>query len=450
MWLGVSFVFGKGIQLLTQVLMARLLAPGELGLWAMVLVVHVLAGLFRDTAIAQVLVQRGLKDRERVDAVYSLGVNVSLLLTLMQAVAGYPLAQFLGLSQLWPLAAWVGIVHLIGAGAGTHGAVLQRQLRFRELALCDLASALWRTGVSLTAALLGVGVWAFVLGEWAAALSDALLKRRFSGYHFHYHLRPDPSVLKGVQSFIGGLLAVNLAVLVNTSSDNLVIGRLLGPTALGYYALAYQLAMVPVIAVSHFNRLHFAVLVQRDRMAQGAYLAQSLELYALAGAPVFALAWLTAPWGLPLLLGPTWSQAVPVMQWVLVFAYARGFMSLLGTALNALDRPGVNALINWVLVPLALPAYALGALSGGIVGVAMAAALVMGIGATGWFWWATCRSAVWPVGLLSAPVVWPTASALVSLLVAQYTPVSIQPLVLLGLYLALVMGQKQPLFAGSK
>ncbi|WP_218079546.1 oligosaccharide flippase family protein [Anthocerotibacter panamensis] len=437
LWLGGSFALAKGLQLGAQVLLARLLLPTDFGLWAMVLVVHTLSGLFRDTAIAQVLVQRGLEDRRRTDAVYSLGVNVALALGALQALAGFPLAQFFGVAQLWPLAAAAGLVFVLGAGAGAHGAVLQRELKFRELALCDLGSTLARFGVALALAALGLGVWSFVWGELAAGLVDALLKRYWSGYRFHYQRRLDPEALREVRGFVMGILAINLAVQANTNGDNLVIGRLLGTQALGYYSVAYQLAMVPVFALSQINRVNFAVLAQKDRKQQGIYLTQALELYALAAAPVYAIAWLVAPWAIPLLYGSPWQQAVPVFQGVLIFAYARGFMALLGTALNALDRTGVNAAINWALVPLSIPAYILGA-HWGIAGVAVAVALVMGVGATGWFWWATCRSAGWPLDQFSRAVLFPTGAAILATLGAFAFAPGLQPGVALFLYGGLI------------
>ena len=76
-------------------------------------------------------------------------------------------------------------------------------------------------------------------------------------------------------------------------------------------------------------------------------------------------------------------------------------MSILGTALNALNRPGINAAINWVLVPISIPSYLLGARLGGITGVAIAVALVMGIVATAWFWLVTCSAAGWKIRTLN-------------------------------------------------
>ena len=436
----VSFVLARFSQLIAQVVLARLLSPKDFGVWAMVLIVTTLSALFRDAAIAGVLVYRGLDDKKLVNAVYSLGINVSIGMFVLQALVGFPLSQFFGVPVLLPLTACVSLVFLIGAGAGAHGAVLSRQMKFRELAICDTAASFARYGGALICAALGGGVWSFAAGEIALALVDSVLKRRLSRYRFTYHFMPDRSAVNEVRGYISGLIGINLAVYANLNGDNFTIGRLLGTQALGYYNLAYQLAMLPVSALSQINRVNFSALSQQDSEGQRSYLCQALELYALISAPMYGVAFVAAPWAIPLVFGSKWVAAVSILQIVLVFAYARGFMSILGTALNALNRPGVNAAINWVLVPLSIPSYLLGAKLGGTTGVAIAVALVMGVVATAWFWLATCRAAGWKIGTLTEPIILPTVTisvtvaAVLAVPLPLYLQAYLQPLAIVFTY----------------
>ncbi len=436
LWLGGSFAFNKGFQLIAQIVLARLLSPEDFGIWAMVLLWTTLSALFKDTSIAQVLVQRGLDDQKRVNAVYSLGVNISVGMFVLQSVAGYPLSQFLGVPILWPLTACTGLVFLISAGTGSHAAVMQQQIRFKEIAICDLIASLARLGGCLTCALYGGGVWAFAAGELAAALTDSLLKRWLSGYRFTYQLIPDLAAIRQVQGYISSIVGINLAVQANTNGDNLIIGRLLGAQSLGYYNVAYQLAMLPVFALSQINRVSFSVLSSLDKPSKQVYVCQALELYAILSAPIYGVAFVLAPVLIPWLYGPAWSAAILIFQLVILFAYARGFMGILGTALNALDRPDTNAAINWALVPLSIPSYLLGAWLGGTTGVAIAVALVMGLGATVWFWVATCRVAGWELSTFVEPVLLPSLVVVLAVATVLIAPVPIlwQPLIVLSIY----------------
>ncbi len=436
LWMGGGFAFTKGFQLISQVVLARLLAPEAFGIWAMVMLWANLAALFKDTSISQVLIQRGLDDQKRVDAVYSLGVNVSVGLFILQLMAGFPLAQFLSVPVLWPLTACTSLVFLIGAGTGSHTAVMQQQMRFKEIAICDIVASLARLGGSLACALSGGGVWAFAAGELAAALTDSLLKRSLSGYRFTYHLIPDPEAIREVRGYIGSIVGANLAVQVNTNGDNLVIGRVLGAEALGYYNVAYQLAMFPAFVVSIINRVSFSVLSSLDKPGKQAYVCQALELYAILSAPIYGVAFVLAPLLIPWVYGPAWSAAILIFQLILLCAYARGFMGILGTALNALDKPETNAAINLALVPISIPSYLFGAWLGGTTGVAIAVVMVMGIGATVWFWVATCRVAGWKLSTFLEPVLLPSLVIVIAVAMVTMTSVPIiwQPAIVLSIY----------------
>lgn len=410
LWLTLNFAFLRGMQLVSQIVLARMLARSDFGIWSMVLIVTTLSALFKDSALASVLVQRGIGDKKLVNAVYSLTINISIGMFFLQVAAGYPLARFFDEPILFPLVVGTAFVFLIGAGTGSHAAVLTLNMKFRELAIADATAGFVRTTITILGAWMGYGVWAFLAGELSMSVVASLMQRCWSGYSFRYHLFPDKTAVAAVRGYISSLIGINLAVYVNTNSDNFIIGRLLGPTALGTYNLAYQLAMLPNFALSQINRVNFTVLSQRNPEGQQAYLARLLKLYAIWAAPIYSVAFVIAPWLIPKVYGVKWSDAVFPFQIILVFAYARGFMAILGTTLNALNKPHLNALINWCLVPLSIPTFILGAHWSGIRGVAIGVALLLGIGATLWFWVTTCWAGKWPLFHLLKQVWIPTAT----------------------------------------
>jgi lipopolysaccharide exporter len=420
LWVTASYALARGAQVIAQIILARFLFPQDFGTWAMVLVVTGLTNQFKEAAIAQVLVQRGFEDKAQVNAVYSLGINISLAMFGLQILAGYLLSLFFGVALVFPLTAAVAFVFLINAGAGCHSSFLTRGMKFRALAICDTALGFARLAGTVAAALLGGGVWSFVAGELAAATVDSFLKRHFSGYRFTYRFWIDPQAIATARGYIQGLLSINLAVYANTTGDNLVIGKLMGRESLGFYNLAYQLAMLPVFVLSQINRVNFSILSQQDSDRQQRYLSQLIELYSLVAAPVYGIAFLIAPLLIPFLYGHRWTEAVPIFQVLLLFGYTRGFMAILGTALNALGYPGTNAAINWILVPLSIPSYFLGVKIAsiyfpsyplaGAIGVAIAVVTVLGIGSSIAFWLATSQRAGWPIHTLMKPAFLPTVS----------------------------------------
>lgn len=413
-WLTASFLIAKASQFIAQIFLARLLSPEDFGVWAMVLIITVLADLFQDKSIAQVLVQRGLEDKVLVNAVYSLGVNISIGMFVVQALVGLPLSHAFDRPILFPLVAVVGLKFLIGAGAGSHGAIMQRQMRFRNLAICDALAGFVRMLAGIASAFFGAGIWAFVIAELSFALVDSLSKKLLSGYRFSYQLIPDAMAIKNVRNYISSIISINLAVYFNTNGDNFIIAKLLGATSLGYYNLAYQLAMLPTFALSQFNRVCLSALSQKEDAGKRKLVLKSLELYSLVYAPMYGVASLIAPWLIPWFYGQAWIPAVPIFQLIIIYSYTRGFMQTLGTTLNSLDKPTINARINWALVPLSISAFWVGATLGGVRGVAIAAVMVMGLGGAIWFQLVVCRVTGWSMWRLLRSYGLPSLAILIS------------------------------------
>ncbi|MDJ0593521.1 MAG: lipopolysaccharide biosynthesis protein [Pleurocapsa sp. MO_226.B13] len=424
LWATFTYGFNRFSKLISQIVLARLLAPEDFGVWGMLMLVMNLAQIFNESSIASVLIQRGLDDKKLVNTVYSLGLDVSISLFVFQSLAAFPLSNFFNEPILIPLTIATASIFLIRAGAGSHGAVLTQRMKFRELTICRTSSSFVGVFVSCFLAFAGFNIWALALGEIAAMSVESILLHRLSQYKFNYQLLLDINDIKEVIGYISSLIGINFAVYVNTNSDNLIVGKILGTSQLGYYNLAYQLSMVPTYTLSRINEVNFTVLSKKNRNEQQKYVQKILKAYAKIAAPIFSLGFVVAPWLIPLIYGSKWSSTVPLFQIVLLFAYTRGLMSILGTTLNAINYPHINALINWVLIPLSIPTFFIGSWLGGVVGVATAVSIMMGIGATIWFWLATCKVSKWKPYALAQPIILPTASCIFLLLSIHFFPIS--------------------------
>lgn len=422
-WMTISFVLVRLLQLMTQIIVARLLSPQEFGIWGVVLMVTTLSNLFKEHSIAAVLVQRGLDDEKRVNAVYSIGINLSILLGLLQCLLSYPLALFFDVPQVMPLLACVSLGFIISAGTGIREAILQRQMKFGQIARCEISMALARVFGTISCAMLGGGVWAFVSGELCMLTVGAIGVRWLCPYPLKYSIIPDWEAIREVQSYITSILGINLAVYFNTNADNFIVGKLLGTRELGLYSVAYQLAMLPTFALSQIHKVNASVFSQSESNTQKKYLYQLLEIYSIVCAPIYGSLFLISSWLIPALYGAEWQPAIGVFQIILVVAYARGIMSILGTFLNAIDKPQLNAMINWVLVPIAIPAFYFGTIWGGIIGIAVGALLTMGLAATVWFLIAVCWVSQWRISFLLKPIFIPTVSAVLSILIMHHTTI---------------------------
>lgn len=311
-WRGLSGVLQGGLQFGVGIVLARLLAPEDFGLAALAAIVVGLAALLLDLGIGSAVIQRHTLTERHVRAAFGLGLGVGGLLTALVWVTAPFAAVLLRAEGLAPILRAESLLFLLSGVGVTARALLQRRLDFRTLFLVDLVGyGIGYAAIAVTLALLGFGVWSLVIG----AILQSFLANTLVLARVRHPLRPlvsRPETDELLRFAWGGALngAVNHLAF---HGDNLVVGRSLGTHALGLYARAFALMMLPLGFVGNalFSIL-FPALSElqrdRDRFAR-AYLTAVAGL-TLAMAPVMAGMAVAAPHLITGLYGEAWTGSV--------------------------------------------------------------------------------------------------------------------------------------------
>jgi PST family polysaccharide transporter len=174
------------------------------------------------------------------------------------------------------------------------------------------------------------------------------------------------------------IVAVNVLSVIVHHSDLLIVARLLGVTALGFYQMA---AKVPEMTITLLVRaVSYVLFPALSRVhAQGrnpaeTYLTtlQGVGLVTIPAAVVLVL--MAGPLVL-LLFGARWIPSVPVVQALSVMACLRALGTHAGDLLKASGRPGALVVLASVKAVVLIPALILAA-QGGMVSVAVAMAAI--------------------------------------------------------------------------
>ncbi|RMH18245.1 MAG: lipopolysaccharide biosynthesis protein, partial [Gemmatimonadetes bacterium] len=306
---------GSGVQAFAQLLvvavLARLVTPEEFGVVGLALLVVAFGTLLPQVGVGQALVQCADLDETHVRT------GLTMALTIGLVGAGLALALARPIAGFFRVEAWAGLLGVMGlllpvAAAGTVSeALLQRAMRFRALALVNVAAYGLGFGiVGVVLALRGLGPWALVGGHFAQALLRTVL-----AYALVRHpARPlfDPVAARALTRFGLGISIAGVNNQVARKADAFVVGRWLGADALGLYERAYQFVVMPLALLGQvMDRVLFAAMAQRqerpDVLARA--FRQGVHAVALASLPVAALMAVVSPELVAVLLGPDWSQA---------------------------------------------------------------------------------------------------------------------------------------------
>jgi PST family polysaccharide transporter len=213
--------------------------------------------------------------------------------------------------------AWSALTVVIGGAALQHGALLTRAMRFRELALIEVSSAVVGLSVSITCALWLRSYWALWLGTFGSAVVQTGLMWVFQKW------TPSRGIvwtgMSHILKFGGGVTGFNLVNYAVRNADSILIARFSGANALGLYDQSYKLMMAPMLAINGpLGRVMMPVLSRLTDQAERyrtAYLSVvTLLMFALT--PGLAVVAAKSAIVVPFLLGEQWAAAAPIFFWL--------------------------------------------------------------------------------------------------------------------------------------
>jgi O-antigen/teichoic acid export membrane protein len=378
---GLVTLLSQGVQFVMQsvatVVLARLLAPADFGIVAMVTAITGLASAFADFGLSEATIQQKEINHAQVSTLFWINVAIGVGLMAITAAVAPLLARFYKEPRLLGITLVLSLTFFIGGLRVQPNALIRRQMRFSVLAIRDILSYLIAVPVAIWMAVRGYSYWALVaipliLNFVQMVISWLAVKWRPG--------RPSQSAqIASMIKFGGNVSASYLVLNLNRSLDNILVGWYWGATPLGLYSRAYNLLMLPVrqlsgpagsVAIPSFSRLQD----NPERFAR--YYLAVVSLLAWITAPVFGFLFVAAKPVIVLILGSKWVDAAPVFQ-ILVIS-ALGQLLLETTVWLFVSRGQSNRLLQILLLisPLIALSYAAG-LPYGIGGVALAGSLVL-------------------------------------------------------------------------
>jgi O-antigen/teichoic acid export membrane protein len=203
--------------------------------------------------------------------------------------------------------------------------------------------------------ILDPGYWALVVGQVVGRTGSTVLSFLVHPYRPRFTLRSSSVLL----NFSKWLLIGNCLGYLRERSSDWVIGRVRGPEALATFNIAYELAALPSTELAApINRAVFpayARMAGEEGGLRGGYLSVMAVIALLIMPAVLGLA-CTAPVVVPLVLGPKWLDAIPILVLLSFFGLTMLVQTNAHAAYLALGRAKLAAQLNMVHVTVQLAA----------------------------------------------------------------------------------------------
>jgi PST family polysaccharide transporter len=343
------------LDLLSIVVLARLLSPEDFGLVAIAAsIVAIVQGL-SDFDVDKALIRSSDERRDLFDTAWTLSTLRGLLAALLMAAIAAVLPDRRVSLVLFALAA----TPLLKGLSNPRFVLFERGLVFSRLAGQTLAAKLVSVAAALAVAYSTRSHWALVVGILAGSLTSLALSYLLRPY------RPRWSWSRGSEifAFSGWMSATTFVTALSMETDKIIVGRLLGVAEAGLYFMTQRIGVLPTRElISPLQRILYPsfseIAADRERLRR--IVAESVNVFASLGLPAgFGFA-LVANDVVPLLLGDDWLAIVPLLIVLVPFLGLRGILSMTLPAVMALGETRLLFRVSAIYALVHIPAFIAG------------------------------------------------------------------------------------------
>ncbi len=343
LWLGSATALTRLFDLGTTLIIFMLLDEAQIGLAAMVWGFTIFLEAFAGAGVGEAIVQAPSVSPKELDSLHWFSLIVGFVLMGGTVLLSPFAAGFMGEPRLaCLLMAWSPKLLVLG-GVLVPLNLLRRNMMFRHIGAAETFSTLLSNAVKLILAWLGLGAWALVIGQASHAVFMLISVRLLSRFRARFQF--EPMTVGRFVSF--GLRSAAATILYHfyRKVDYLFVGKYLGTSALGVYAVACEFAMTPVDVLSRLiNRITFPVLsrVGGDPPALISAFYRSLRYLLLLAGPVTVFLFFSSSDLLATVTHDRWMAASPVLRILCWAALLRAFARVFFPLFHASGQPELS------------------------------------------------------------------------------------------------------------
>ncbi len=415
MWAGGSTLLLRFANIAIMAVVARIVSPNELGVFALTLVAYGVVVSVAELGVASAIARSDLDEAKIAPTVVTISVVTSLSLASIMFAFAAPLAVALGSAAAAdPLRVMALCVAMIGPFA-VPGAQLQRTFRQDLIFRANIVSFIPSSAVLILIALMGDGALAFA---WSRVIGQLVVgTMMWVSAPKHYWPGFDRHVVRMLLAFGLPLAAANLLGQILLNVDYIFVGRLLTIADVGLYNLAFNISVWSTAVIG--SMLNGVVLpaFSRVRRVGGdlqSALGRAVRTVALIASPIAALTFCLASPLIVTIYGAKWAAAAPVLGVLSVYGFFSVVCLLLANVIASTGRTMVLLIVQVVALACLIPVMWVGTTLGGLVGVGVAHIAVILLATFPIYLWAIRRTLGAGIRVIVRALSWPVGAAVVS------------------------------------
>lgn len=374
-WVSVSQFVRQIFTIMVSVFLARLLTPKDFGLIAMTVVVTNFINIFKDFGLTYAIIQKKNLTMEQLSTSFWLNVFVGLALAVILLIISPAVALFYNEPKLKLVTMFLSITFFTSSFGIIHSSLLSKEMKFGFLSIIEMAAIVISGALAIAMAFSGFGVWALVAQQ--VIYSIVFLIYIWIAVPWRPKFIFQWGSLRELFNFGLNLTGFNFVNYFSRNLDNLIVGKFLGASLLGFYDLAYKLLTLPIQQISTvLGKVMFPALssVQEDKEAVRRGYLKGTKYISVTSFPLMIGLLVVAPEFVKIIFGPQWQRSIFLVQIFALIGLLQSILTTTGWIYTSQGRTDI--MFRWSIFSVfaGIPIFIIG-LKWNIEGVAVAYAI---------------------------------------------------------------------------
>lgn len=320
-WSAFEKIFSQGIQLLSMLLLARILGPSSFGLMGMIAIFISIAQVFVDSGFSSALIRKVNRTETDYSSAFYLNISISILSYFVLFIAAPFIAEFYNKVELVSLIRWMSLAIIANGFIIVPRTKLTVDMDFKSQAQASIISVVGSGILAIILANMGYGVWALAIQSITLYILNAICLNLMIKWIPLLVFSKDSIVY--LYNFGSKILFAGLIDAFYINLYQIVIGKNFEAQQVGLYTQSNQLSGIPARTLSNIiQRVTYPLFstIQNDKNKLENYYLETMKMSSAIIFPLMAgLAAVAGPL-CSIILGRSWS-GISVLVSVLSIGY---------------------------------------------------------------------------------------------------------------------------------
>ncbi len=306
---------GVALQLVSTVVLSRVLTPAEVGVFVVASAFGALATNFRDFGIAEYLIQARTLSRQNIQAAFAVNIGMSWLMALAMFLGAGFAGEFYRSDVVAAVMRVQAISFLLIPFGAINQAWFRREMNFKPIFIAGVLSDVVALTVAIVLALQGFGALSMAWSSLATIVVTVAVSLYFRPPDF-----PRWPALRGVREVLRfGSFASGIYVLgqLGRSAPEMIIGRVQGVADVAIFSrgggLVQLFRQLVLRAVTPVCLPYFSQAVREEHNVGRAYV-RGVAIFTVVGWTFLGFLAVAAFPSIRLVYGDQWGAAVPLAR----------------------------------------------------------------------------------------------------------------------------------------